>query len=112
MKRRVTREEYLCDFCGAEQAYSHKCLICHKDICYNCIKQHATEFPHAVHCSGSGDGLYCHTCLQHPDTIKSPLYQAYLAITTLRYEEKAWYLSFEARQTAAEAHLQKVIGKL
>lgn len=109
MKQRVTVEQVKCDFCGKEADWS-KCLGCGIDICYDCRKTKAKEYPHAVYFSGSGDGIYCAECDARLRKSGDKLHAAYLSIERLRNEQEGWYADFKKRMDKAEADLKKIQG--
>ena len=94
----------LCDFCG-ESSYN-KCLSCGKDICYRCAREGilAKTFSHAVHFSGSEDGIYCGACNQNltADPKLDALHVAYRKVEALRAEYKLWEKDFYERAKNAE----------
>ena len=61
MKKTITKEVEVCDFCGSEDAY-YKCLECGVYMCSGCLDEKGVEYKHAVHFSGTGDGTYCKPC--------------------------------------------------
>lgn len=113
MKKTIKKEVLFCDVCKKEMDYcTNRCLICGKEVCYDCAKEHVTTFHHAVHFSGSSDGRYCIECLSKPiPTEHIPLLNAYRNIVALRNESEAWSKDFEARGESAEATIKKLQEK-
>lgn len=116
----------LCDGCDKETASCSNCLSCNKVFCFDCafytadrveenIRQgrtdnhdiHCVKYEHAVHFSGSYDGLYCLECdskLTVSGTDK--LHNMYRQIKALRLEEKTFYDGFKVRYEAVEKALK------
>lgn len=112
MKKSITEEKELCDFCEVNEASYSKCLGCGKAICYDCKKIHAKEYNHAVYFQGSRDGLYCRECDTRLIAAKTDkVHKAYRRIEALRAESKAWDEDFKARGDAAEKDLNALIGE-
>jgi hypothetical protein len=109
MKKRSVSEQPYCDYCG-KSSWEH-CLWCGKDICWECQKMVAKEYKHAVHFSGSGDGLYCRECDSMAREASDPLNAAYRVIDALRHEEEGWWADFKKRSDNAEAELAKLQEK-
>lgn len=105
MKKKVERFVEVCDSCHKED-YTHKCLGCGKDFCWECMKTEGVEYHHAVHFSGSGDGFYCHEC--DKTCFKTPLHRAFRAVEDLKQEADEWQKDFQARMKAAEDHLKSL----
>lgn len=108
MKKTITEEREICDFCRKNDASYLHCMGCNKAICYDCRKIHAKEYPHAVYFGGSDDGLYCREC----DTRliaagNDKQHSAFRCIERLRAESKAWGEEFKVRSDAAEKDLKK-----
>ena len=110
MKTTIQKEQRTCDVCRHKETYPwNACLSCGKDICYECSENSAVRYEHDVHASGSGDGVYCVACDERLRREGSnPLHSAYLAIRSLRHEEKAWYGDFEARRKVAQDRLKQL----
>lgn len=106
VKKIVSVEVNTCDFCGEEDCY-HTCMGCGKDICYECRKTQATELPHSVYCTGTGDGEYCSKCAADPKIQNTPLFRSYHAVRSLWDELQGFQQSFEIRRKAAEEECKK-----
>jgi len=103
MKKSITKEVVCCDKCGEEVGYSNPCMECGIEMCYDCRKIHGVEYNHAVHFSGSNDGLYCKPCdVKLTKSANDKRHNAYLAVKSLRDELKEWSDKFKKRQNAAE----------
>ncbi len=108
MKKKVTKELDVCDWCNTDEPVYNKCSICGKHACYDHKKEYMTEFPHAVCFSGTGDGTYCNECLlKHPP---DELRLAYLEIQRLREEQKQYYKDFERRSKLAEERVKELLA--
>ena len=112
MKKTITTEIKVCDICGDDKHVYEECLCCEKNFCYDCAKISGTDYPHAVHASGSGDGYFCNGCkeiiLSTPNHKLYELLMAYLSITCLRSEMEASYKIFEGRSREVEAKLKSL----
>lgn len=111
MEKEETTTRHFCDFCG--QSSYNKCLGCGKDICWRCGEEGilAKKYPHAVHFSGSEDGVYCNECDRKlTDKPVNALHVAYRKIQALRDEYKGWYQAFDKKATEAEQQLKKLLG--
>lgn len=108
MKKQVTKEVKVCDFCGAVDAF-WQCTGCEKDACYACREDKAgVLYRHGVFFQGAGDGFYCGVCdFQHKDT---PLHKAYEEIQQLRKEYDHWQHGFSQRTERAHDALNKLLG--
>lgn len=106
MKKLITKELKVCDWCETDEHVYHECLICGKDACFNCGEVNMTSLAHGVHFSGSGDGGYCNDCLETNQDNK--LIIAYNVIQTLRKEEENWYADFKIRQETAEKRIKEL----
>ena len=108
MKKTIEKETHFCDSCGKEEGqYIYTCDECGKELCFDCRKTQAKEYPHSVSCSGSGDGLYCVECdakLLKAGTNKR--HQAFRGIERLRLESRAFYEDFKNRCEVAEKLVQ------
>jgi len=100
----------ICDVCGKLCGCGFKCLICGKDVCFECKDSNMQTFNFAVGFTGSDDGEYCNECLSKPIPSEHiDLLNAYRAIANLRNEYKAWDRDFTARSKAAEERLQALL---
>lgn len=108
MKKSVTEERTVCDFCKVNDAAYSKCTGCGKDICYECKTIHAISYDHAVYFQGSGDGLYCVECDRRLRAAQDPLHMAYEHVKALRNEMVGWGENFKKRSDAAEAKLKRL----
>ena len=106
MKKQVTKTINVCDFCKKEDIYG-TCTGCGKDICYDCQKTAAVEYPHSIVCSGSYDGLYCHACDER--LVNDPLHRAYATIRSLRHEQEGACKSVKQRADKAEAAIREML---
>lgn len=107
MKKTITEEREICDFCHINDASYLHCMGCDKAMCYECRKIHGKEYPRAVYFCGSADGLYCRACDARLITERSDkLHRAYRRIEALRAESKAWADEFKMRTDAAEADVE------
>lgn len=112
MKKEIMKAVIFCDMCGKEESYSHTCIGCGKQGCYNCRKGAFKEFTHSVCCSGIGDGDFCNNCIENPPEKIIPLLTAYQNIVSLRAEQKEWYANFEKRAKEAEEKIKEERAKL
>ena len=106
--KQVTKETKVCDVCASDKNVWTTCLICGRDYCYNCRKDHTVTYPEGVHFSGR-DGDYCLSC--DTNLLKSGtdrLHTAYLKVKQLRAEETGWYQDFKTRVDAAEKKLKEL----
>jgi len=108
MKKLIEIEQTFCDFCGRDDCHD-KCLGCGKDICYTCKKIEAKEYRHAVYCSGSGDGTYCHGCDLEKRKSGDKLHAAYRMIESLRNEMEGFSVNFKHRSDKAEAEIKALL---
>jgi hypothetical protein len=100
---------YVCEECGkAEDTYPHCCTECGKHFCWDCSKRLATDYQHSLHCSGSGDGLYCVDCEANLTANPTPLFTAYAAIKTLRQASKAYYAALEKKAAELEKEIRRL----
>ena len=114
MIKTVSKEQHFCDNCGKEQDYIEHCVACGREFCYDCEKTEGTEYHHAVHFQGSGDGFFCNGCLSRM-TVVNPsynLWKAYLVIQSLRNEYAGFRKDFDERAKKAEENLQKLLKKV
>ncbi len=100
MKKQVTKETNVCDWCESDEGVYAECLICGKHACFDHKKAHMTTTPHAVHISGGCDGCYCNTCLAANP--QDELVAAYRVIESLREEAETFYKDFKVRSDTAE----------
>jgi hypothetical protein len=123
--KQVTKETKVCDVCGSDNnsvlevieckrcvvaVWTH-CLLCGRDYCFDCAKDHVVDYKHGVHFSGGGDGTYCLSCdasLARSGTSK--LHTAYLKIKQLRAEEAGWYRDFKERTDIAEKRVKDLFS--
>lgn len=110
MTREKTITVTICDGCGKDCDYPHKCMECGKAFCYSCQESKVSKYNHAVHFAGSGDGEYCLPCETKMLDKPSELFSAYLVIRRLRKEEAAFYADFKARAEVAEMALKATPG--
>lgn len=109
MKKQKMKDVSICDKCQKEVDWASSCMKCGKDFCYECRKAGCAEYPHGVHFSGSGDGLYCNPCdqtLRADGTDKR--HSAYLKIQALRKEEARFYEDFKRRADAAAEEIRSM----
>lgn len=112
MKKVIKKEVTFCDCCGNEMEYSHKCIRCGKDHCYNCLSK-GKEYAHSVHCSGSGDGFYCNECDAILTQSKSDtLHNAYKEIELLRLVERSMWEEFKCKVEIAEKNVKSELSKM
>jgi len=112
VKKQVTIEQAICDFCQHEQSYQ-QCLRCGKDVCWACKKTRGVDYNHAVYFAGSGDGFYCTSCdIALSESKADPVHQAYVGIRALRDEQIAWGKDFEKRRDVAEETLRNALSQL
>ena len=111
MKKTVEVEQTFCDICSNKMSWSNKCIVCGKEFCYDCAKTNTIEYKHAVHFSGSGDGLYCFACDKEAPAKGDALHAAYRKIAALRNEEAGWYSDFKFRADEAEAKLKSLLAE-
>ena len=97
-----------CDECGKEESLQI-CLGCGVEHCFECRRKMGVEYAHAVHCSGSEDGYFCHNCNNAPPEEVKELHYAYQKIEALRDIEKNWHKNFDARIKVAEEALQALL---
>jgi len=103
MSKQVSQETIaVCDGCGAKAQYGIACDSCAKDFCFECGRTKVKEYPHSVHCSGSGDARYCIECDQRLAREGDKRQAKYLVIERLRNESKAYWDDFKRRADAAE----------
>lgn len=107
MKKKTMIEQVFCDVCGANTWDGNACQRCGKHFCYDCREAHCIEYSHAVHFSGSGDGLYCTDCDKELRETGDKKHQLYLKIKSLCDEAKGWNEDFMARCKTTEAELEK-----
>ena len=108
MKKTITQEREICDFCDENDASYMRCMGCRKAMCYDCRKIHAKEYAHAVHFGGSEDGLYCLECDTRLITANNDkLHRAYRTVEALRAESKAWWEEFKVRSDKAEEAVKR-----
>ena len=91
-----------CDFCGKDNCF-HQCMNCGKDICYDCLDRHAVQLPHAIYCMGTGDGEYCEECARNSEVQRTPLFQSYQKIRSLKDELFGFHERFDICRKKAEA---------
>lgn len=108
MKRAKTVTVTVCDGCGADCDNPTPCLRCDKNFCYGCRSTKASEYRRSVHCSGTGDGLYCYPCETALMKVPTPVFVAYLTIKRLQAESEYFYRDFETRAKEAEAILKRL----
>ena len=107
MKKTITKEVNVCDFCETTNCVFSKCLCCGVDICYECRKTKAVHYDAGVFHSSGGDGVYCLKC---DITEKStPLHKAYVAILSLREYQRSWGADFARQQKSAEHRLLELL---
>lgn len=109
MKKTISREVNVCDFCNSEADCYHRCRLCKKDVCYTCKDGCVgIEYRHGVYMQGSGDGFYCSACDAKARKSGDKLHAAYLAVQCLRNEAAGWGADFDKRRKAAEEVLDKL----
>lgn len=111
MKRKITIDELVCDFCGKNKNVYDHCLSCEKHICLDCSENVGEDFKHGVHFSGSGDGYFCNSCMAKMPERFQPIFFAYLKIKQLRNEEGLWWKDFQNRSKEAETNLERLQSK-
>lgn len=111
MKKTKHETVDVCDVCLKNETHSN-CIKCGKAICYDCQDKHAVDYHHAIHFSGSGDGLYCKKCDAELRSKPTKLWLAYRKIADLRFELEVFQKDFRNRQIKAETHLKELQGKL
>lgn len=110
MKKQITSERKICDFCHEEECHEH-CLNCKKDACWKCQAEEGVSFTSTVWFRGSGDGFYCHACLALPQVRRSARFQAYNKVKSLKDEYNAWSEDFKQRADKATETLKKHLSK-
>ena len=112
MKKIIKKEMYVCDICtSSDSIYTH-CKECGKDFCYECRKDNTVEYPHSVHCTGSGDGTYCNQCdAKLKKSGNNELYNWYQKIKRLRAKKKKIYADIESEIDWAELQVQAALGR-
>jgi len=115
MKKQVTVDVYICDICEKNDAGDYSvCLCCNKHICYECRqdKNKAVEYKHALHFSGSGDGLYCTSCDDRLALTQScDLHTAYQNMAKLRRSEKMFYTGLKQEADKVEKQIERLYHK-
>ena len=115
MKIEKTVKVTKCDLCGNVEEKNwgeflwteYQCLGCGKDICTDCIDgERAIKYNHAVHLTGSEDGVYCRKC--NSSCAHTDLHKTYHAIAKLRQAEKEFCEDFRKRCDAVEEKLKKL----
>ena len=100
---------YICSVCGKdEDSYPRCCIECGEHFCWECAKRLATDYQHALHVSGSGDGLYCATCIAKLTLAPDDLFVAYAAIKTLREASRKYYEALEKNGEKLQAQIAKL----
>ena len=97
-----------CDECGKE-VHVQSCLGCGVEHCFECRRKMGSEYEHAVHFSGTGDGYFCHKCDKTPPEDVKELHLAYQKIRALRNVEKNWHTHFDTRSKVAEEALEALL---
>ena len=101
--RQVTIEIVVCDACGKDCDYPRKCIRCGNGYCYNCDDAQLREYTHSVHCSGSGDAIYCLACDTELKTRgDDPEYNAYTALERIKEEGRTFNRSWTERAEKLE----------
>lgn len=108
MKKQITREETICDFCHDATCF-RQCRSCGKDVCYECEEKCGKRFQYEVFAGGSYDGFYCYDCLTNKNLIDNKIYCTYARIEDLRQDYKRWYETWNKQVKIAEAHLMMLL---
>lgn len=109
IKKLISQEVSLCDFCESQENCYHYCRLCGKDVCYKCRGGCVgVEYRHGVYIQGSGDGFYCQSCDVAARKANDKLHAAYLVVQCLRNEAAGWSADFDKRRKAAEEVLDKL----
>jgi len=111
MKKQITVEQSFCDVCGKEATGHDNCDVCGKEFCRECIDAETIRYSHGVHCSGSGDGVYCHECDQKMRNNGDKLHTAYRKIAALRNELLGWSQDFDKRKKQAESEVSDLVNR-
>ena len=100
MKKIVSHEINICDFCNTQTAY-YECRGCKKDICFDCQEKEGIRYTH--------DAFFCHPC----DAMATDkIHKAYLAIHRLKEQWKQINAAMEEKRKAAELTLDQLLHPL
>jgi len=108
MRKTETQEYIYCDFCN-KPSYE-VCVICRKDVCWECQKTHGKKLHFAVFFRGGDDSFICSSCLAKPIPKEhQKLISQYYLINNLRAEYDVWWKDFNKRHEQAEKDLKVLV---
>jgi hypothetical protein len=107
VKKSMTIEREVCDYCGDESKETYgECPICGKVACYECKKNHFTERTSEMHISSSGD-KFCNECIANPPDKFKKLMFLFDKMDLLIEREKNFYEKQKKSQKALEERIKK-----